>query len=398
MRAAALPGVDLTYCLNIHPGEGWDDNFAAIKTEAAAVRDKVSPGEPFGLGLRWSALAVAELSRPGELAKFKHYLDAQGMYAVTVNAFPYGRFSGGEVKASVYAPDWRSRDRLDYSLQAAGLLAGLLPERGRGCLSTVPGSYKRWISSEDDLRAMVDNLAELAFGLSSLESRTGRTIMLGLEQEPDCYLESTADLIDFFTGPLLDWGASYLERVNGVSRSDAAGMLHRHLGACFDTAHFAVAFETPADSLRRLAAAGIAISKIQVSAALRLIPSAANLRRLAEFADQVYLHQTRIRTRDGGTIRFPDLPEALAAPHDFSTQLEWRSHYHVPLFLDAYGGLESTASELDAGFFQAVRDVGVERLEIETYTFGVLPPELRKLAVSDSIAAEYRWLLDGINA
>ncbi len=52
MKIQDKPEQHLTYCLNIHAGETWAENRKAIEEKATAVRDRVSKGQPFGLGLQ----------------------------------------------------------------------------------------------------------------------------------------------------------------------------------------------------------------------------------------------------------------------------------------------------------------------------------------------------------
>jgi hypothetical protein len=88
------------------------------------------------------------------------------------------------VKENVYAPDWRSAARRDYTMQVADILAGWLPEGVDGSISTVPGSFKEWITSADDVTVMARNLGVVAAYLAALQEDTGREIHIGLEPEP----------------------------------------------------------------------------------------------------------------------------------------------------------------------------------------------------------------------
>jgi len=365
----------LTYCLNIHPGETWEANFAAIRDKATAVRQRVAPGRRFGLGLRLGRQAADELTgRRGALGDFRRFLADEGLYVFTVNGFPYGRFHGTAVKQAVYAPDWRAPERRDYTMLLIDILAALLPEGVPGSISTVPGSYRAWVSGADDARRMAAMLAETAAHAADVRRRTARDICVALEPEPDCFVETTDEAIGFLTGPL--------------AAAAPAEVLRRHVGVCLDTAHAAVEFEDPAEALRKLSAAHVRVAKVQLSAALRAAGDAESLRRLADFADPVYLHQVKVREAGGGVRSFADLPEALAAP----PAGEWRVHFHVPLFWSGDAVLGSTAELLGTAFWRAAL-AATPHLEIETYTFDVLPGELRLPDVTDSIAREYDWVL-----
>ena len=113
MLVRRSPPLHLTYCLNIHAGQTWAENLAAIRQHALRVRDAVPHRGAFGLGLRLSAAAAEELAAPTALADFRTLMADEGLYAFTINGFPYGRFHGTAVKADVYRPDWRTAERRD---------------------------------------------------------------------------------------------------------------------------------------------------------------------------------------------------------------------------------------------------------------------------------------------
>src|SRR3989339_788092 len=135
MKISSRPTVQLTYCLNIHPGETWQENFQAIKDKALAVRRSVCPDKPFGLGLRLGNDAVGSILKNDVLSSFKSYLAANNLYAFTINGFPYGSFHGTRVKETVYKPDWRTRERFDYTTKLADILGNILPENIVGSIS-----------------------------------------------------------------------------------------------------------------------------------------------------------------------------------------------------------------------------------------------------------------------
>ena len=387
------PPLHLTYCLNIHRGETWAENFAAIREKAVAVRDRVAQGRRFGLGLRLSNLAARELNAPGALREAREFFEANGLYAFTINGFPYGQFHAGRVKENVYQPDWRTAERRDYTLTLAHVLANLLPEGVDGSISTVPCSFKAWIQTPADVDAMVGHLVDCAKVLHKIHEHSGKEIHLGLEPEPSCYLETTEETVRFFNETLFPAGREKLSAALGCSAEEAEKILRRHVGVCFDTCHVAIQFEDLAESLRRYEAAGIRISKIQVSAALRGPCNAASLEALAPFAEPVYFHQVKGRDGSGVISSWDDLPEALRDLPDRAEIEELRVHFHVPLFVEEYGALSSTGSALTPEFFAQLRKGQTSHLEIETYTFDVLPEGMRAGDVAESIAAEYGWLL-----
>jgi len=417
MKLQDHPPLHLTYCLNIHPGETWAESFAAIRDKALRVRELVAPVRPFGLGLRLSRLAAGQLAEPAALDAFKDFLARQDLYVFTINGFPYGRFHGAAVKEDVYRPDWQTDERRDYTNLLADILAklGTLPifpkQAGvcseatggktgsvpsfAGSISTVPGSYRQWITSDEQMQTLVHRLAECAAHLAGIERQTGCRLTIGLEPEPDCLIETTDETIAFFEGPLLTHGVPHLRSSFGVCAIEAEQILRRHLGVCFDTCHLAVQFEDLSDSLRRLIQRGIVVSKIQLSAALRAPLNDATVRQLAAFCDPVYLHQIKTRGRDGRVHSYADLPPALEAPAR-SEEVEARIHFHVPLFFEGEGELLSTSDSFTPEFVDDLLRGASEHLEIETYTFNVLPKALRPADVTESIAKEYAWVLSSL--
>jgi sugar phosphate isomerase/epimerase len=361
-------GLHLTYCTNIHPANGWEAVQASLRAHAPALKARLAPNAPFGIGLRLSGAESAELLEGDRLARFRDWLDDEGLYVFTINGFPHGAFHGQPVKADVHAPDWRSEERVAYTLRLAQILAALLPDDLTGSISTSPLSYRPWI--ENDAAAWercTANVARVGAALRRLRAERGVHIALALEPEADGALADCADLAR--------WWDDRLDR--------------DHVTACFDACHAAVAYEDPAAALAALAAAGIAVGKVQLSAALRLRPAVRS--ELARFADPVYLHQVRQRNAGGSYVSWRDLPDALAAPGVDGD--EWRVHFHVPIFLEGYGALESTQDSLRETI-RLVCERGVSsHLEIETYTWDVLPPDLKTSPV-ESIAREYEWVLD----
>ena len=382
MKVQDNPPIHLTYCLNIHPGETWAENLAAIRTKTLVVRDRVGAGKPFGLGLRLSQRAATELGRRETLDAFKRFLGENGLYVFTVNGFPFGAFHGETVKERVYSPDWRTPERLAYTVQIADILAELLPEGVEGSISTAPGSYKEWIKGESDVSAMVEKLASCAGELDRIRQRTGKTIRLALEPEPDCFIERTQEAVDFLGGALIEEG----------TRRVSEKILREHIGVCLDTCHQAVQFEEVTESLKTLERAGVRIAKVQLSSALRTTLGAQARRELAAFCDPVYLHQARTRTKDGAVRAWHDLPELLASPTETDAE-EARVHFHVPLYFEERGELKATATMLGAEFFAMLKRGITQHVEIETYTFDVLPEALREPDVTVNIAREYEWVL-----
>jgi sugar phosphate isomerase/epimerase len=393
MRLPQNPLLHLTYCQNIHPGESWAENHAALSQKAVAVKNTLHAAGSFGLGLRLSATAAAELADPAALAEGAALFAAQNLYPFSINGFPYGRFHQGPVKENVYAPDWRTHERLSYTLQLAEVLAHWLPAGEEGSISTVPGSFAPWIKNREDEVSMARNLGAAAAGLARIEARTGRRIHLGLEPEPDCFLETTAQTLAFFADALPAGALPVLREQLQVGPEAALELLHRHVGVCFDTCHVALQYEDLTTSLRAYRSAGVLLSKIQLSAALRAPATPEAIEALKAFREPTYLHQVKARGPHGTRKAWTDLPAGLAALPAETGLEELRVHFHVPLFVAPRAPLASTADSLDLPFWKEVLAGACPHLEIETYTFDVLPPEVHPGDIVESIAAEYRWVL-----
>jgi hypothetical protein len=386
-------GGHLTYCTNIHPGESWAAVFENVRTHVLAVKRRVSPAAPFGVGLRLSAEAAGELRQPAELERFRDYLAANDLYVFTINGFPYGPFHGRPVKAAVYRPDWTESPRYRYTDELSELLAALLPEGLDGSISTVPGGFKRDIHGAEQSAQIGRALLTQAAALHALERRTGKTITLALEPEPCCLLETTSETLDFFERELWSRQAlSWLAARVGVELGEAERLVRRHLGVCLDTCHAAIEFEQADATLDRLLAAGIRIAKLQLSAGLRLpAPTPDVLAALRAYDEPVYLHQVVARTPGGELLRFEDLPLAMASPAARAAE-EWRVHFHVPLYREELGLFTNTQAFLARVLERQAREAVSGQLEVETYTWDVLPAEQRQGGVDASIARELDWV------
>lgn len=392
MRISGRDDLHLTYCLNIHPGETLDGMMGAISEHTVKVRKAVCPDDRFGVGLRMGQGIVSELVS-GRLAELKAFLKDRSMYVFTVNGFPYGTFHGERVKENVYSPDWKDPARVEYTKNIIHILDELLDEGEAGSISTVPVSYREWITDERMLEKAVYNLAECAWTAWDLGKKKGKTVVIALEPEPDCWLDKADTVIEFFKKKLLPLGRAYLAVSKGLDAKTAETVLRRHIGVCLDTCHCAVQFENPSDVIRNFQKEGIKIFKIQLSAAVRAELSKESGLRLTEFMDPVYLHQTRLQIPGGPRLVFPDLSEDVVLdPVLYGSEV--RTHFHVPLDFSSDGVIESTAFQLDTTFFDLLRGGASSHLEVETYTFDVLPPSLRNRTVSENIVAELKWVED----
>lgn len=396
-------GTHLTYCTNVHPGERWPEVRDNLARHVSAVRRLVCPDRPFGTGLWISSRALAELEEPGARAELVELLERHGLYVFTLNGFPYGAFHGRVIKERVYQPDWREDSRKKYSDGLATLLAQLLPDGVDGSISTLPGAFRPAIRTEDDERAMADRLLAHAAHLHALRERTGKRIALAIEPEPCCHLETIAETVAFFERWLQSERAlARLAQLAGVSTGDAAAIAERHLGVCLDACHAAVEFEDPTGIVAALRAAAVPIVKIQLSSGLRIEGMNADMRAaLLPYLDEVYLHQV-VERRGGELTRHLDLPQALAAQArpaapgsaaDADDAAEWRIHFHVPVFLARMRAFDSTQFFLrELLALQRAQPLSAH-LEVETYTWHVLPDEAKTDDLALAIARELHFCM-----
>ena len=390
MKLNQLSGnVHLTYCTNIHAGQSWQDIRASLDEYVPAIKSTVAPSQPMGIGLRLSGEAAAVARQPEALASFRDQLSVLGAYVFTINAFPFGPFHGVRVKEDVYLPDWRDRERVAFTANSAAVLAGILPDGIEGSISTVPGAFKPNSRSSEAVAAMARNLMMAVADLVDLKRRTGKHIALALEPEPCCFLETTDESIAFFEGALLKPETlDMLGGITGVGRSEAEILLRRHLGICYDVCHGSVEYEDTVAALDRLLAAGIAIPKIQLSAAMRIPAMTKGLiNAVMRYNDGVYLHQSIVRSGDN-LSRHVDLPDAVTAFGEGQADGEWRIHCHVPVFLADLGEISSTRSDLVATLAALRQRTRSSHLEVETYTWDVLPDDVRTGSKSADIARE----------
>ncbi len=403
MKISTHPDCHLTYCSNIHPGETWGDHFSELKVYLPELKKRLSPNEPFGVGLRLSANAAEQLLKEDALDAFRNWLDNEGLYLYTINGFPYGIFHGEKVKDNVYAPDWSRKERLEYTLNLISILSELLPDDMDGGISTSPISYKYWPNNKptDELfKISAHHLAESAHKMAETEKTRGKELHLDIEPEPDCVLENSSETIEFFTNWLFPFGSVYLVKKHGYSSEKAEDILRRHIRVCYDTCHFALEYENPYTAIKNLTSAGIRIGKTQISAALKVELGNDSFNRkniaakLQKFDEPVYLHQVIARQADGTYNQFRDLPQAIESINDMDFK-EWRIHFHVPVFIDQFDEMSSTQDHILESLKPLLERSDCKHFEIETYTWDVLPDHL-KTNITDSIEREYNWTLDAM--
>lgn len=379
--ALKFHGSHLSYCTNIHPAETWEETQRMLQTHVLAVRDLVAggddrPPQPFGIGLRLSAVAARGLLQGGRLEAFKAWLEETHTYVFTINGFPYGSFHGTRVKERVFQPDWTEPSRLDYTKDLFRILAVIARPDTGASVSTLPGSHKTFGADESTIRR---NLIEFADWLEALAAETSHDFHLGLEPEPLGHFENTAETLGFFA------------RLHADAADSA--VIRRRIGVNYDACHFALQYEDAAHSLDALASAGIRISKIHLSSALAFDPEdPAAIAAIRAFDEPVYFHQVLLRDAGGGITRFIDLPDFLTSHDPRAGHTEARVHFHIPLDAEPAPPLCSTRGHArDVLAWCRTHPFACRHFEIETYTWGVLPAELQR-PVEQQIAGEYRWV------
>ena len=392
----------LTYCTNIHAGERWEETFESIKKHAPSIKKRVSPQQPFGLGLRLSNTASNEILKGDKLIGFKSWLNENGFYVFTLNGFPYGNFHHTVVKDRVHYPDWASQDRVIYTKQLFRILSELLPEGMDGGVSTSPVSYSPWFNQqheklESTYEQAAFNFAEIVKDLVLLKKDKGKTMHLDIEPEPDGLIESAEGMIEFFNKWLLPKGTEYLCAKTGISFKEAREAIREHVNVCYDVCHFAVGYEKPGTVFKMFEEEGIKIGKIQISSALKLIlhsniEQRQNIsQQLKPFAESTYLHQVVEKNDNDMLLHYTDLDIALKHIEKDGAR-EWRIHYHVPVFMKQYNQLLSTQEDILAVLEILQTKQVTNHLEVETYTWEVLPKE-EQLTLSDSISGELEWVI-----
>ena len=376
----------LSYCTNIHPAESGAETREALFTCVPRIRQELAAMDsplknlPLGIGLRLSARAAAELLEPPPAAEtLKSWLEDQGARVETLNGFPYGNFHGQRVKERVFQPDWTTPERFEYTCNLFRILALIGDEQAdRLTVSTLPASHSWFHADEERIFSRLDAMSGF---LDVLGRQTGRLMQLGLEPEPFGHFHDTDGAIRFFNGLR--------------NRSRRPELIERHLGLTYDTCHFAILREEPEFTLSAWEENNIALCKVQFSNALECrICGEEDLERLRQFDDGVYFHQTSILHREG-VMLFPDLPNALAYGRDYAEEMrdsQWRIHYHIPLYASPETPLKGTEEFiLKTRNFLRSRKGPQPHLEVETYTWSVLPDHM-KIPLAAQIARELHYI------
>jgi hypothetical protein len=389
-------GLHLTCSTNDPRIETWAETFQTLKLYAIPLRERLAPARSFGLGLRLTHRAAHELSDRATLLEFQRWLGKNHCYVFTVNGASFGRFHSHRLKEQIYEPDWTSPERVTYTNLLVDLLAQLVPAGVDGSVNTLPGSFKGFYLHADEIKMVRQNLWRCVEHVARVSAQTGRPLHLALEPEPLCLLESSGEILQFF------------DRFRIEHPRDER--LAEHLGINYNTCHFAVEFEEPANALACLIYHSIKISKIQLSAALTLRPTPDSLQALRSLPDDGFLHQVVVCRSDGQRFIYADLRDAFAGeaaepveaapapesdPNNPSPLTpEWRVHCHVPLHSPPQPLFNRTADHvLDTLDLLASSEVPCSQLEIEQGMCSVLPEGSTDWDPIENVAAEYDWTL-----
>jgi sugar phosphate isomerase/epimerase len=384
----------LTYSTLVHPADDWEQIWQSLNTYVPKVKERFAGNKRFGVSLRLSAKSAETLAKSkAERDKLRKFLDDGNMYLYTVNAFPYGAFKGTVVKEQVYEPDWRSEERTQYTINVANVLADVAPAEVLPSIQTAPLGFKPRVTGPDIVASYTDHILRVAKHLVELEDKTGVTVTLGLEPEPYCFLETTDETVDYFTNHLYS-GASVekFAKMSGLPIAEAISALRRHVGIVYDICHLAVEYEDITQSLQKLVNAGVPIVKLQEAAALH-IPEVTQsvVDTLKRYSKTIYLTQT-IEKKDGKFTKYLNLEDAFAAWDKNPGPREWRTHIHVPVFLEDLGQFRTTRFAIaDALKFHKQKPLS-RQLEIETYTWDMLPDNLKTGDIVEYVCRELEWV------
>jgi sugar phosphate isomerase/epimerase len=384
MTLSSLP---LSYCTNVHPGRNVAEVISGITEQSAEAQRHLD--FPMAAGLWLAASVVRELKeQPDQLEQLAQALWQHDLCCYTLNTFPYGDFHSERVKEQVYLPDWTSLARVTYTEECANLLSQLLPAGAEGSLSTVPLGGRMNPHGPDFHASCFSHLIRVAKHLKEIFDTTGRKIRLGLEPEPMCEMSGTRE-----------WTLPAFKRL--YAQADALNcedVVREYIGLCFDVCHQAVEFEDVQQSIDEFVRHGIRINKVHITNAAELIDPANNSEgreALCRFVEPRYLHQTYAKFKDGSVKSRVDLLEddiRRSPSDDFLNAESWRVHFHVPIFAETLGPLKTTRPDLAAALRKVARLDYSPHLEVETYTWPVMPGESNAatMTLSERIAQELR--------
>ena len=387
---------NLTYSTLVHPGDTWEDMKASLQQYVPEVKKRISPDKPFGVSLRLANSSVETLmAQPQERAWLKKFLTDNDLYIFTINAFPYGPFKNVVVKENVYEPDWTTDQRTKYTMNIADILAEVTREIDEPTIQTAPLAYRPKVTDQAYQDKFNENIYRVIAHLMNLEKRTGRRIKLAVEPEPYCFLETIPETVEWFQRKIYSLqAAQQISKISGNPLSEVFGAVRRYLGVVLDICHQSVEFEDITGDIELLSQAGIPIFKLQEAAALRVDNVTPEIvEELKKYTGTIYLSQTT-ELRNGVITRFLNLEDAIAAWEKDPGPREWRTHFHVPVFIDSLGPFKTTRSGIDDALRVHAKTPLSNHLEIETYTWDVLPAHLKTGDITEYVVRELEYVRD----
>jgi hypothetical protein len=386
----------LTYSTLVHPGDTWDEMKDSLQRYLPEVKSKFSPDKSMGLSLRISNSSRMTLKNsPAERRWLKAFLEDNDLYVFTVNAFPYGPFKNRVVKADVYEPDWTTFDRAEYTMDIADILAEIARADINPTIQTAPLAFRPKSDSVEYQNLFNQNVYRTISHLMLLEKRTKVRVKLAVEPEPYCYLETIPETVDWFNNQIYTLAAAQsVAKISGEPLSEVFGAMRRYLGVVLDICHQSVEFENIDEDIALLNNSMIPIYKLQEAAALYVEEVTPEIvAELKKFTGTIYLSQTTMR-QDGELTRYLNLEDAIEAYESDPSggKREWRTHFHVPVFLNDLGLFKTTRFGIDVALAEHAKLPLSDHLEIETYTWDVLPTHLKSADITEYVLRELEYV------
>ncbi len=378
----------LNFCSNIFSGESFEEIFDSFKEVIPKIKMRLESQKEFYFGAHFSYSVTKELSESSEkMSSLIFWMKENNILIQSLNGFPYQDFHKKGLKKTVYWPDWSSLKRLDYTKKLAIILSDLPNHSAFSSISTVPIGYKSIRKDKKKMNLALENLAEIILFFKKIFEEKKVLISLALEPEPECFLSTSDDVVNFFCHSIFI--EKFYKKISD-SKIKAKEIIKRHLGICYDTCHMAVEFEDPEESMKKIVDNEIEIFKIQLSSGLKISGSAREvIEYLEKFNDGIYLHQSVLKKDNGEMIHFLDLENIKEISPE--TEGEFRVHFHVPLFLNKFERASGTDDFTKEIIKIYKKNKMTSHLETETYTFDVLPPEFKLQKIEECLAKELEW-------
>jgi hypothetical protein len=384
--------VDLSYCTNIHFGESWEEVFYILKFHSRKLRNAFLKMDQFGIGLRLSNSSIINLSKSSFFFDFLFWLKINNFYIKSVNGFPYSFFGSNYIKDNVYLPDWSNFKRYIYSRRIIILFSNFLNKNNFGGISTLPLSYKYFFCNYSYNNLYIKSikyLYSLLILLNDIYVNNKIFIHLDIEPEPDCVVSNTLDYINFFKKWLLDRIILYF------LKKKIHMFILNYFRICFDICHSSVEFESICQSFNSIFLFNIKFGKFQISSSLKIDKmNFYNSYVFSYLPETPYIHQVYGKTFYDNIITYKDISLAHILLYKKKI-VEYRIHYHVPIFFDKYEIFESTQQYIIEFFKLLKKRNAFYIFEIETYTFDILPCYL-KLNILYSLKREYDWVIKNL--